>query len=160
MKLSTVTVITLFQAHEALAGRPRVIEGNNGQTSVVREAYEFGPKFIWNSAKNLCILRRHFDEHQAQARASMFKINVAKKKLVAQTDTPADALAAIQEEINTANEDMRKLAQDEIEVNGLLTLPASGLNLKVTLLPATVIEGLMPLIEGEPEFPAEEPAKK
>ncbi len=160
MKLSTVTVITLFQAHESLAGRPHVIEGQNGQTTVVREPYEFGPKFLWNSAKNLCILRRHYDDHETQARAFMGKIRTAKRKLEAAKDTPADALAAIQEEIATANEDMRKLAQDTIEVEGLLLLPASGLNLKVTRLAPTVIEGLMPLIEGEPESPAEDSVKK
>lgn len=160
MKLSTVAVITLFRAHEALSGRPAVIQAPNGQSNVVTEPYEFGPKFIWNSAKNLCILRRHYDDHESQARAFMGRIRAAKKKLDALKDTPADAKAALEEEITTANEDLRKLAQDEIEVAGLLMLPASGLNLKITKLPPTIIEGLMPLIDGEPEFPAEEPPAK
>lgn len=160
MKLTTVDILALFQAHQELAGRPVILPGPGGQPSMVREPYDLGPKFIWNAGKNLGILRRHAEDHDNQLRAFMGKLRAAKRKLEAAKDSPADVQAKHQEEINAANDEIRNLAKGEIEVSGLLKLPASGLNLKTSRLPPTVIEGLMLLIDGEPEFPAEEPAKK
>jgi hypothetical protein len=152
MKLKTVEIIALFQALSELKGKPTVVPQANGQVAVVHEPYDLGPKFTWNAAKNRAILRRHVEAHDEQVMDFSLKLRASKRKMAAAKDSPKEQQEQLQREIDDANTELRKLAQDTFDVEGLLKLPASGLNLKTSGIPPTLIEELMPLIEGEPDL--------
>lgn len=148
MKLSTRTIIKLFKALSDLRGAPTVARDG----SIVYEPYDMGPKFKWNSSKDRNVLRRHVEAHDEQVMDFQLALRALKKKFAEATDNPAENNRKLVEETDRINEEIRKLSKEEIEVEGLLFLPASGLNIKTTKIPPTVIEELMDLIEGEPDF--------
>lgn len=158
MKLTTNSIIVLFQALEALRGEPTVVINQRGQKEVVYQPYDMGPKFKWNAAKNRSILRRHVDAHDEQVMEFRLGLQKKQRELATKNDDPKANVAELQRLTAEVNDEISKLAKLEIDVEGLLFLPATGLNIKTSKIPPTVIEELMPLIEGEPEF--DEPAEK
>jgi hypothetical protein len=158
MKLTTNDIIVLFQALTELRGAPNVVINERGQKQVVYEPYDMGPKFKWNAAKNRSILRRHVDANDEQVMDFRRGLQKLQRELAARNDDPKANQLAIQQETAKVNDEISKLAKEEIEVEGLLLLPATGLNIKTSKIPPTVIEELMPLIDGVPDF--DEPAEK
>ena len=148
MKLSTRQIIALFRALSDLKGAPTVARDG----SIVYEPYDMGPKFKWNAAKDRNILRRFVEAHDEQVMEFQQELRALKKGFAAAADNPAENQRKLVDETDRVNEEIRSLAKEEIDVEGLLFLPASGLNIKTTKIPATVIEELMLLIEGEPDF--------
>jgi hypothetical protein len=63
-----------------------------------------------------------------------------------------------QNEVQRVNGLLAELAEKTEEVDGLRTITATGLNLKESPIPPSVIADLMPIIDGDPDF--EEPAKQ
>lgn len=155
MKLSTRQIIALFRALSDLNGAPTVARDG----SVVREPYDMGPKFKWNAAKDRNILRGFVEAHDEQVMEFQLELRGLKKSFAERADNPAENQRKLVDETDRVNEEIRKLAKEEIDVEGLLFLPASGLNIKTTRIPPTVIEELMTLIEGDPEFDEDKPKK-
>ena len=150
-KLTTNQIISLFNALSELRGIPSAVPDGRGGTAVVFEPYDLGPKFIWNAAKDRNILRRHIEDHDEQVREFKVGLNKLRRELAASKDNPEENKQRLLEETERVNDEIRKLSKAEIEVDGLLKLPASGLNLRTSKVPPPLIEELMPLIEGEPD---------
>lgn len=150
MKLKIKDVIVIFQALTALGGAPRVVEVD-GRKKVIEEPYALSPRARWNAAKNRNILRRIVDvrddtamEFQKELRAFQAKLNPS--------DDPKENQRKLQEKIADVNAKLADLANDVVEVEGLRTITATGLNLKESPIPPSVIDDLMVLIDGDPDF--------
>ena len=157
MKLKTKEIIVLFQALSALGGTSRAVE-IDGRRRVVDEPYMLSPKVRWNAAKNRNVLRRIVDlrdevamDYQKGLRAFRAKLNPS--------DDPKENQRKLQDEVDRVNEKMEGLANEEHDVQGLRMLTATGLNLKESPIPPSVIDDLMPLIDGDPDFEADGKAK-
>ncbi len=159
MKLQTKDIIALFQALTDLRGSPTIIVNSRGVKEVVNEPYDLGPKFKWNAAKNRNILRRFVEQHDEAVMEFRAELTKIRRELAASKDSPQDNAVRLQVEMDRINEEIRTLSKGEEEVPGLLMMPATGLNLKTSRIPPTVIEELMPLIEGEPDFDEAEKKK-
>ena len=160
MELTTNEIIILFSALNELRGAPTIVINNRGQKEVVYEPYEMGPRFKWNAAKDRRILRRFVDDNDEQVMEFRLGLQKLQRELAASKDDPKANALKIQQETALVNDKIAKLAKEKIDVPGLLLLPASGLNLKTSRIPPTVIEELMILIEGEPDLEDEKPKAK
>lgn len=156
MKLKIKEVISLYQAHQALNGAQRVIEVE-GRKKVIEEPYALSPKTRWNAARNYSLLKRFVDDrdrvavgYQAELRAFRAKLNPS--------DDPKENQRKMQLEVERVNGLMTELAEKTEDVEGLRQITATGLNLKESPIPPSVIADLMPLIDGDPDF--EDPPKK
>lgn len=156
MKLTTNQIISLFKALSALNGAPRVVLVD-GREKVVEEPYALSPKVRWNAAKNRGVLRRIVETHDEVVLGYKNGLRAFRQKLDPSADQKENQ-RKFQEEVDRVNAEMEKLAKEEHEVDGLRTLTATGLNLKESPIPVAVVDDLMPLIDGDPDF--EEPAKK
>ena len=155
MKLKTKEIIAIFQALTALNGAQRVIDVD-GRRKVVEEPYALSPKARWNAAKNRNILRRIVDVRDDVAMGYQRGLRSFRAALNPSDDAKENA-KKLQEEVDRINELLRELAEEEQDVQGLRTISATGLNLKESPIPPSVIDDLMPLIDGDPDF--EEPKK-
>lgn len=150
MKLKTKEVITLFQALTALNGAPRVVEVD-GRQKVVEEPYALSPKTRWNAAKNRNILRRIVDVRDDVAlgyQANLRAFRTAQNP----SDDPKENARKFKDEVDNVNAKLVELANEVHDVEGLRTLTATGLNLKESPIPPSVLDDLMPLIDGDPDF--------
>ena len=155
MKLKTKEVISLFQALTALNGAQRVVDVD-GQKKVVEEPYALSPKARWNAAKNRNTLRRIVDARDEVAMGYQKGLRAFRATLNPSDDAKENA-KKFKDEVERVNELLRELAEEEQDVQGLRTISATGLNLKESPIPPSVIDDLMPRIDGDPDF--DEPKK-
>ncbi|MDQ5978466.1 MAG: hypothetical protein QG602_1440 [Verrucomicrobiota bacterium] len=157
MKLKTKAIIVLFQALSSLNGASRVVE-IDGRKKVIEEPYALSPKVRWNAAKNRSILRRIVDVRDEVAMGYQKELRAFRAKLNP-SDDPKENARKFQDEVERINGLLADLAEDEHDVEGLRKLSATGLNLKESPIPPSVIDELMPLIDGDPDFESEEKSK-
>lgn len=150
MKLKMKEIIVLFQALTALNGASRVVKVD-GRDKVIEEPYALSPKFRWNASKNRNILRQLVDIRDEVAMGLQKGLRAFRAKLNP-SDDPKENQRKLQDEIDRVNDQLAALSNEEHEVEGLRTLTATGLNLKESPIPPSVIDELMTLIDGDPDF--------
>lgn len=150
MKLKVHQCISLFRALTALDGAPRVVD-IDGRRRVVEEPFELSPKVRWNSVINRNKLRSIVESHEDFVRSKQKSIRAFKAQQVP-SDNPKENAQKLQEFVDSTNEEIQTVEKSEVEVAGLRTLVATGFNLKVSQIPVSVLEELMPLIDGDPDF--------
>lgn len=150
MKLTTNQVISLFKALSALNGAAKVVNVD-GRQRVVEEAYALSPKTRWNAAKNRGILKSIVETNDEVAMGYQKELRAFRQKLNP-SDDPKENARKLQDEVDRINELMLSLSREVHDVEGLRTLTATGLNLKESPIPVAVIDDLMPLIDGDPDF--------
>lgn len=159
MKLKNREIMALYAALTELRGAPTVVINSRGQKEALYEPYDMGPKFKWNAAKDRNILRRIAEAHEEQVMEFQLELRKIRRELAAAKDDPQENQRKLQAETDRVNDELRRLANTEEEVDGLLMLPASGLSIKTSKIPPTLIDELMVLIDGEPDFDKEEKPK-
>jgi hypothetical protein len=150
MKLTTNQIIVLFKALSALNGAPRVVTVD-GRERVVEEPYNLSPKARWNAAKNRGVLKRFVDTHDDVALGYQQGLRAFRKQLNPSDDAKENA-RKLSEEVERVNELLMTLSKEVHDVDGLRAISATGLNLKESPIPVAVIDDLMPLIDGDPDF--------
>jgi hypothetical protein len=155
MKFTTSKIVRLFQAFTALDGAPRVVT-INGQDKVVEEPYDLHAQARWNAIINRNKLRPFVEAHEDAVRSYRKSIAAFKVKQDPAAD-PKVNTRALAEEVTKVNDAIEELGNTEQDVEGLRKLKANGLNLRTSPIPVSVIEELLPLIDGDPDF--DEPPK-
>lgn len=157
MKLTTKQIIDLGNALVNLNGHQEVVE-QNGRRTAITVPYDLSVKARWNAGKNLSILKRLADAHTEIVNGYRRDLNLFKKNQDKSRDAK-DLAAEFSAEVERSNEAIRLLGAEGNDVEGLLKIPADGLNLKASPIPPEIIAELMPLLDGEPQFENPPPAK-
>lgn len=163
MKLTTNQIIDLFKAHDELRGAKTVVIGDDGKKRVVAaEPYPMSEKVKWNAAKNRTILKRFVVANDELNQDALAVLQAAKnaqtltfrdeKDPKVKAEKQATAMAAVQAVVDQMNAEALKIGRLVQDVEGLLTMPASGFCLKTSAIDPVILSELMVLIDGEPDF--------
>jgi hypothetical protein len=142
---------TLLKGLKALGGYRRAVKLKDRE-EVVDQPYDLTVKARWNAAKNIEILQRHIATSDKVALSIQRDAQAFRKALEVDGKIPKEREVEFQTELKRVNARFEELAAAEIEVDGLLKIPARGLNLKTSPIPPAAIADIMLLLDGEPDL--------
>lgn len=162
--LKTGQIVRLFKALKALDGRQKAYVVG-GQQKIITEPYDMSDQAAWNITIMMNRLKPFVEAHDRAQMECMKKLRAVNEKLDPAPEKKAENKAAAEAAVAEMNQVMEGIDETERQIDDVRRIPAVGLG-SVSQYSKTVLLELLPIIDGEPEFPpepqqeAKEPVKR
>ena len=137
MKFTIKEIISLNQGLNALNGKQVVVKQEDGKESIMIQPYDFGPKILWNIAKNTSIISKQVKIY-GEARDSIIKKLTNGEREIDQKNKYL---------VNKFFDEVEELEKADVEVTVLLKFKLDDLKVDENKIPPSVLVALLPLID-------------
>lgn len=137
MEITINAAVTAFNRFKLLNGYDKVVE-IDGQTKTIFVPFQFNSSTCWNIAKNINVLRKITADYED-----------AQKLLIASMEVTDDTYTKDPEKYKKFVAELNTLLSKKIEVNGILKIKLSGLNLDKNPIQPGLLADLADYIDGE-----------
>ena len=137
MEISINAAVTAFNRFKLLNGYDKVVE-IDGASKTIFIPFQFNSSTCWNIAKNINVLRKVTSDYED-----------AQKLLVASMGIDDNTYTTDPEKYKKFVSELNTLLSKKIEVNGILKIKLSGLNLDKNPIQPGLLADLADYIDGE-----------
>jgi len=137
MEISINAAVTAFNRFKLLNGYDKVVE-IDGASKTIFIPFQFNSSTCWNIAKNINVLRKVTSDYED-----------AQKLLVASMGVDDNTYTTDPEKYKKFVSELNTLLSKKIEVNGILKIKLSGLNLDKNPIQPGLLADLADYIDGE-----------
>ena len=137
MEISINAAVTAFNRFKLLNGYDKVVE-IDGASKTIFIPFQFNSSTCWNIAKNINVLRKVTSDYED-----------AQKLLVASMGVDDNTYTTDPEKYKKFVAELNTLLSKNIEVNGILKIKLSGLNLDKNPIQPGLLADLADYIDGE-----------
>jgi hypothetical protein len=137
MEISINAAVTAFNRFKLLNGYDKVVE-IDGASKTIFIPFQFNSSTCWNIAKNINVLRKVTADYED-----------AQKLLVASMGVDDNTYTTDPEKYKKFVAELNTLLSKKVEVNGVLKIKLSGLNLDKNPIQPGLLADLADYIDGE-----------
>jgi len=137
MEISINAAVTAFNRFKLLNGYDKVVE-IDGASKTIFIPFQFNSSTCWNIAKNINVLRKVTADYED-----------AQKLLVASMGIDDNTYTTDPEKYKKFVSELNTLLSKKVEVNGVLKIKLSGLNLDKNPIQPGLLADLADYIDGE-----------